>query len=112
MSVDPLKSNALPHADPGVSGPTSAARHSGAHPTVESRQEHPAATAGDRVQLAASRSLADWTDEANCVPEAAVSPERMRAVLRRLQQDYYSNAEVQDKVAHAVRQDLGLSRTE
>jgi len=72
MSVDPLKSNALPHADSGV----------------------------------------DWTDEANRVPEGAVSPERMRAVLRRLQQDYYSNAEVQDKVAHAVRQDLGLSRTE
>ena len=64
MSVDPLRSNALPHA------------------------------------------------EANRVPEGAVSPERMRAVLRRLQQDYYSNAEVQDKVAHAVRQDLGLSRTE
>jgi hypothetical protein len=71
MSVDPLKSNALPHADPG-----------------------------------------DWTDEADRVPEGAVSPERMRAVLRRLQQDYYSNAEVQDKVAHAVRQDLALSRTE
>jgi len=72
MSVDPLKSSALPHADPGV----------------------------------------DWTDEANRVPEGTMSPERMRAVLRRLQQDYYSNAEVQDKVAHAVRQDLGLSRTE
>jgi hypothetical protein len=96
MSVDPLKSNALPHADPGVCGPPSAARHS-----------------DDRVQLsAASRSLVDWTDEANRVPEAAVSPERMRAVLRRLQQDYYSNAEVQGKVAHAVRQDLGLSRAE
>jgi hypothetical protein len=79
MSVEPLKSNALPHADPGVCGPT---------------------------------SLAGWTDEANRVPEGAVSPERMLAVLRRLQQDYYSNAEVQDKVAHAVRQDLGLSRTE
>ncbi len=65
MSVDPLRSNALPHAD-----------------------------------------------EANRVPEGAVSPERMRAVLRRLQRDYYSNAEVQDKVTHAVRQDLGLSRTE
>jgi hypothetical protein len=72
MSVDPLKSNALSHADPGV----------------------------------------DWTDEPNRVPEGAVSSERMRAVLRRLQQDYYSNAEVQDQVAHAVRQDLGLSRTE
>ena len=84
MSVDPLKPHALPHADPGVCGPTSAA----------------------------SRSLVDWTDEPNRVPEGAVSPERMRAVLRRLQQDYYSNAEVQDTVAHAVRQDLGLSRTE
>jgi hypothetical protein len=84
MSVDPLKSNALPHADPGVCGPTSASL----------------------------RSLVDWTDESNRVPEGAVSPERMRAVLRRLQQGYYSNAEVQDKVAHAVRRDLGLSRTE
>jgi hypothetical protein len=54
----------------------------------------------------------DPVDEANRVPEGAVSPERMLAVLRRLQQDYYSNAEVQDQVAHAVRQDLGFSRTE
>jgi hypothetical protein len=46
------------------------------------------------------------------VPQGAVSPGRMLAVLRRLQQDYYSSAEVQDKVAQAVRQDLGLSRTE
>ena len=55
---------------------------------------------------------ADPVEEANRVPEGAVSPERMLTVLRRLQQDYYSNAEVQDQVAHAVRQDLGLSRTE
>jgi hypothetical protein len=58
----------------------------------------------DRAQLsAASSSLLDETDEANRVPEGAVSPERILAVLRRLQQDYYSSAEVQDKVAHAVR---------
>jgi hypothetical protein len=43
---------------------------------------------------------------ANRVPEGTVSPERMREVLRRLAQDHYSSAEVQDKVAHAVRQDL------
>ena len=72
MSVDPLKSNALPHVDSGV----------------------------------------DWTDEPNRVPEGAVSPERILAVLRRLQQDYYDSAEVQDKVAHAVRKDLIPSRTE
>jgi hypothetical protein len=36
----------------------------------------------------------------------------MLAVLRRLQQHYYRSAEVQDKVAHAVRRDLGLSRRE
>ena len=80
MSVDPLKSNALPD---------------------------------DRLQLsAASHRLVDGTDEANRVPEGAVCPERMLAVLRRLQQDYYSSAEVRDKVAHAVRQDLDFSRTE
>jgi hypothetical protein len=62
----------------------------------------------DGVQLSApSHSPVDGTDEADRVPEGAVSPERMVAVLRRLQQDYYSSAEVQDKVAHAVRQDLG-----
>ena len=67
----------------------------------------------DRGQLpAAPPSLVDGTDEANRVPEGAVSPERMLAVLRRLQQDHYSSAEVQDKVAHAVRKDLILSRTE
>ena len=43
------------------------------------------------------------------VPEGTVSPERMREVLRRLDQDYYSGAEIQDKVAHAVLQELGLS---
>jgi hypothetical protein len=31
----------------------------------------------------------------------------MLAVLRRLQRDHYSSAEVQDKVARAVRKDLG-----
>jgi hypothetical protein len=61
---------------------------------------------------AASPSLVDGTDEANRVPEGAVSSERILAVLHRLQQDYYSSAEVQDKVAHAVRKDLSLSRTE
>ena len=67
----------------------------------------------DRMQLsAASPSLIDRTDEANRVPEGAVSPERMLAVLRRLQQDHYSSAEVQDKVARAVHRDLGLSSTE
>jgi hypothetical protein len=67
----------------------------------------------DRVQLSAvSHSLVDGTDEANRVPEGAVCPERMLAVLRRLQQDYYTTVKVQDKVAQAVRKDLGLSRTE
>jgi hypothetical protein len=80
MSVDPLKSNALPR--------------DGLH--------HPAA----------SHSPVDRTEEANRVPVGAVSPERMLAVLRRLQQDYYRSAEVQDKVAHAVRRDFGLSRSE
>ena len=62
----------------------------------------------DRMPLsAASPSLVDGTDEANRVPEGAVSPERMLAVLRRLQQDHYSSAEVQDKVAREVRKDLG-----
>ena len=42
----------------------------------------------------------------------SVSSERLREVLRRLTQDHYSSTEVQDKVAHAVLQDLGLSRTE
>ena len=61
---------------------------------------------------AASHTLVDGTEEANRVPEGTVSPERMLAVLRRLQQDYYCSAEVQEKMAHAVLQDLGLSRTE
>ena len=60
---------------------------------------------------AATHSLVDGTEEANRVPEGTVSPERMREVLRRLAQDHYSSAEVQDKVAHAVLQDLRLSRT-
>lgn len=64
----------------------------------------------DRMPLsAASPSLIDRTGEASRVPEGAVSPDRMLAVLRRLQQDHYSSAEVQDKVARAVRKDLGLS---
>ena len=67
----------------------------------------------DRVQhSAASPGLVDGTDEANRVPEGTVSPARMLAVLRRLQQDHYSSEEVQDQVAQAVRKDLGLSRTE
>ncbi len=107
MSVDPSKSNALPQADPGRCGPTSAA-HSDRHPTVERMQKHAAPTADDRVRLsAASRSLVDRPDEANRVPVGAVSPERMLEVLRRLRQGYYSSAHVQDKVANAVRQDLG-----
>jgi hypothetical protein len=84
MSVDPPKSNALPNGDPGRCGPTSEALHPGAPPT----------------------------DDADRVPEGTVSPERMREVLRRLDQDHYGSTEVQDKVAHAVLQDLGLSRTE
>ncbi len=43
------------------------------------------------------------------VPEGTVLPERMREVLRRLDQDYYSGAAIQDKVAHAVLQELGRS---
>jgi hypothetical protein len=48
----------------------------------------------------------------NRVPVGTVSPERMREVLRRLDQGHYDSPEVQDKVALAVLQDLGLSRTE
>jgi hypothetical protein len=83
MSVDQPKSNAPPNEDPDRCGPTSAALRP-----------------------------VDRTDEADRVPEGTISPERMREVLRRLDQDQYSSPEVQDKVAHAVRQDLGLSRTE
>jgi hypothetical protein len=54
----------------------------------------------------------DPADEADRVPEGTVSPERMREVLRRLNWDHYGCTEVQDKVAHAVLRDLGLSRTE
>jgi hypothetical protein len=83
MSVDSPKSSALPNEDPGRCGPISDALRP-----------------------------VDQTDEADRVPEGTVSPERMREVLRRLDQDHYSSTEVQDKVAHAVLQDLGLSRTE
>ena len=83
MSVDSPKSSALPNEDPGRRGPTSDALRP-----------------------------VDQTDEADRVPAGTVSPARMREVLRRLDQDHYSSAEVQDKVALAVLQDLGLSRTE
>jgi len=92
MSVDPLKSNAMPHADTGRGGSSSGARCPDAHPTAESRLEQPAPEAGDRV------------------PEGAMSPERMREVLRRLELGHYNSAEVQEKVAHAVRQELGLDQ--
>jgi hypothetical protein len=110
MSVDPPKSNPLPTKDPGRCGPSSDARRPDVHLTVESSSER---SASDRVQLSgASRSLVDRTDEADRVPEGTISPERMREVLRRLDQDHYGGPEVQDKVAQAVLQDLGLSRTE
>ena len=110
MSVDPLKSNALAHADASRTGSSSAARRSDAS-SVENQSEQP--LAADSVQLsAASRSLVEGTADADRVPEGTLSPERMREVLRRLDQDQYSSAEVQDKVAHAVLRDLGLSRTE
>ena len=109
MSVDPLKSNALAHADASRTGSSSAARRSDA--AVENQSEQP--VPADSVQLsAASRSLVEGTAEADRVPQGTLSPERMREVLRRLDQDQYSSAEVQDKVAHAVLRDLGLSRTE
>lgn len=64
----------------------------------------------DRVHLpAASHSRVDG-QEGNRVPGGTVSTERMREVLRRLDQGYYSGAEIQDKVALAVLTDLGLSR--
>ena len=63
----------------------------------------------DRVQLsAASHRPVDGTADADRVPEGTISPERMREVLLRLDQNHYSSTEVQDRVAHAVRQDLGL----
>jgi hypothetical protein len=88
MSVDPPKSNALPNENPGCCGSTSDAPCPGVHPTVES------------------------SSEADRVPEGTVSPERMREVLRRLDQGHYGSPEVEDKVAQAVLRDLGLSRTE
>jgi len=67
----------------------------------------------DRLQLsAASSCLVDGPDGTNGVPEGAVSPERMLEVLRRLRQDYYSSAEVLEKVAQGIQRDLSLSRTE
>jgi hypothetical protein len=83
VSVDPPKSNAPPNEDPDRCGPTS-----------------------DAIRLV------DQGDKADRVPEGTISPERMREVLRRLDQDQYNSPDVQDKVAHAVLRDLGLSRTE
>jgi hypothetical protein len=82
MSVDPPKSDAPPNEDPDRSGPTSDALRP-----------------------------VDRTDEADRVPQGTMSPERMREVLRRLDQDHYSSADVQNQVALAVLRDLGLSRT-
>ena len=113
MSVDPLKSNAMPQVDHGRLGSSAAARRSDASATTESQAEQPAAAAADRVQLSAiSRSLVDRADEADRVPQGAIAPERMREVLHRLETGHYNSAEVRDKVAHEVRKDLGLSRTE
>jgi hypothetical protein len=83
MSDDPPKSNALPNEGPGRSGPTRDALRP-----------------------------VDRTDEADRVPEGTITAERMREVLLRLDQGHYSSTEVQDKVAHAVLQDLSRSRTE
>ena len=83
MSIDSPKSSALPNEDPGRRSPTSDALHS-----------------------------VDQPDEADRVPEGTITAERMREVLRRLDQGHYSSTEVQDKVAHAVLQDVGRSRAE
>lgn len=107
MSVDPLKSNALPHADPGRSGASAAARRADTPAAADTQPDHAAAVAGDRVQLsAASKTL--QADNAEQVPQGTVTAERMREVLQRLATDHYHSAEVRDRVALGVQQDLGL----
>jgi hypothetical protein len=115
MSVDPLKSKPLPQADAGRVGASHGGRRTEPSPASETQVqgEQPAASTGDSVQLsAASRTLVERVDDAERVPGGTVSAERMREVLRRLESDHYNSAEVRDKVAQAVRQDLGLSKAE
>ena len=58
------------------------------------------------------KSNAVPNEDPSRVPEGSLSSERLCEVLRRLAQDHYGSPEVQDKVAQAVLQDLGLLRTE
>jgi hypothetical protein len=108
MSVDPLKPHRPSQTDVSRLG---TARRS--EPGVEETSPERPALSGDSVELsAASRTLVDASDETGRAPQGTLSHERMREVLRRLQNDFYQRDEVHDTIARGVRRDLGLPPAE
>jgi hypothetical protein len=90
MSVDPLKSRALP---PAVGG-EQARRHEA---SVEDRQSEVPPACGDSVELSAA------------APQGTLSAERMQTVLRRLADGFYDGTDVRTEVARRLRPDIGNS---
>jgi hypothetical protein len=111
MSVDPLKSHALPAADLGkIAGAHQSRRQ---EPSVEQRSAESSVTSSDSIQLSdVSHGLVRNAQDASAVPQGTLSPERMHTVLGRLADGFYDGADVRAEVARRVAGDLGNSRPE
>ena len=110
MSVDPLKSRAVPTADAArVAGGEQARRSEAAS---EERSTEAPQVSRDSVELsAASRGLVGRVEDA-AVPQGTLSAERMHTVLRRLAEGFYDGVDVRTEVARRVAPDIGNSRPE
>jgi hypothetical protein len=106
MSVDPLKSRAVPSADPGRVAGAEQARRS--ESLSEERPTDAPQVSRDSVELSVvSRGLVSQGDEAGAVPQGTLSAERMHSVLRRLADGFYDWADVRTEVARRVAPDIG-----
>jgi hypothetical protein len=111
MSVDPLKSRAVPSADAARVAGGEQVRRSEA--PSEERSGEATQVSSDSVELsAASRRLLSRADDTAAVPQGTLSAERIHAVLRRLAEGFYDGAEVRTEIARRVATDIGNSRPE
>jgi hypothetical protein len=106
MSIDPMKSGSVnPQGGPRLdqAGGNQSARQSGQAQRAPGEIRENDGEGDDQVQLSArARSVGSTSGTS----DSGLSAERLQEILKRLTSGYYDSAQVQDRVAQRVKDEL------
>lgn len=106
MAIDPLKSSgSQPIVGPRVdqTGGNQSARQSGQVQRTSAEAREQDGDADDQVQLSAQAKAAGRSSGSSA---SGLSTERLQEILKRLSSGYYDSAQVRDKVAQRIQNDV------